>query len=87
MGSQSLEISGSSQATKYRKEKGRNLLAHTSQAINCHPRNVGWIVPSGLSIRVATKQAFATIAQARIAPHATQYTVEVIYERAVSLRT
>jgi putative transposase len=35
-------------------------------------------------IRVATKQPVATIAQIRIVPHATHYTVEVIYERAVA---
>jgi putative transposase len=69
---------------KYRDKQGRNLLIYTEQAISRHPKNAGWIVPSGLSIRVATKHAFETIAQVRIVPHATHYTVEVIYERAIT---
>ena len=68
---------------KYREKQGRNLLTYTTQAISRHPRNAGWIVPSGLAIRVATKHSFQTIAQVRIAPHATHYTVEVIYEQEI----
>jgi putative transposase len=68
---------------KYREKQGRNVLTYTTQAISRHPRNAGWIVPSGLAIRVATKHSFETIAQVRIAPHATHYTVEVIYEQEV----
>ncbi len=68
---------------KYRDKQGRNLLTYTEQAISRHPRNAGWIVPSGLSIRVATKQPIETIAQVRIVPHATHYTVEVIYEQKI----
>jgi len=66
---------------KYLPKQGRNLLTYTMQALSRNPRNAGWIVPSGLPIRVATKQAFETIDQARIVPHATHYTVEVIYEQ------
>jgi putative transposase len=69
---------------KYLDKRGRNLLTYTEQAISRHPKNVGWIVPSGLAIRVATKHAFETIAQVRIVPHTTHYTLEVIYERAVT---
>jgi putative transposase len=68
---------------KYRNKLGRNLLTYTEQAISRHPKNGGWIVPSGLAIRVVTKQSFATIAQVRIVPHATHYTVEVIYEQKI----
>jgi putative transposase len=69
---------------KYRDKQGRNLLIYTEQAVSRHPKNAGWIVPSGLPIRVATKQSFGAIAQVRIVPHATHYTVEVIYERAIT---
>jgi putative transposase len=68
---------------KYRDKQGRNLLIYTEQAISRHPKNAGWIVPSGLPIRVATKLPFDAIAQVRIVPHVTHYTVEVIYECAV----
>ena len=40
---------------KYRDKQGRNLLIYTEQAISRHSKNAGWIVPSGLPIRVATK--------------------------------
>src|SRR5262249_36809603 len=60
-----------------------NLLTFTEQAISRHAKNAGWIVPSGLPIRVATLKMIATIAQVRIVPHATHYTVEVIYEQEV----
>jgi putative transposase len=69
---------------KYLDKRGRNLVTYTEQAISHHPKNAGWIVPSGLAIRVTTQHAFATIAQVRIVPHTTHYTVEVIYERAVT---
>ena len=65
-------------------KQGRNLLTYTTQAISRNPKNAGWIVPSGLPIRVATQHAFETIDQVRIVPHATHYTVEVIYERAIT---
>jgi putative transposase len=70
---------------KYRDKQGRNLLTYTIQVISQHPRNAGWIVPSGLAIRVATKQLRDAIAQVRIVPHATHYTVEVIYEQTINL--
>jgi putative transposase len=66
---------------KYRDKQGRNLLTYTIQAISQHSKNAGWIVPSGLAIRVATKSSFTAIAQVRIVPHATHYTVEVVYEQ------
>ena len=68
----------------YLPKQGRNLVTYTTQAISRNPNNVGWIIPSGLAIRVATKHAFETIDQVRMVPHATHYTVEVIYERAVT---
>src|SRR5262245_12221476 len=69
---------------KYRDKQGRNLLTYTIQAISRHRKNAGWIVPSGLSVRIATKRQFDAVAQARIVPHATHYSVEVIYEQKIN---
>src|SRR5262245_40414051 len=68
---------------KYLAKQGRNLLIYTTQAISRNPKNAGWVAPSGLRIRVATRIPFEQIDQVRIVPHATHYTLEVIYERAV----
>jgi putative transposase len=68
---------------KYRAKQGRNLLIYTTQAISWNPKNAGWVAPSGLGIRVATRIPFEQIDQVRLVPHATQYTLEVIDERAV----
>src|SRR5262249_39613742 len=54
----------------------------TEQAISRAPHNRGYVVPSGLAIRVETRQT--GIDQVRIVPHATHYSVEVIYERPVT---
>jgi putative transposase len=67
---------------KYLDKQGRNLLTYTEQAISRAPKNRGYVVPSGLDIRVETRQT--GIDQVRIVPHATHYTVEVIYERPVT---
>jgi putative transposase len=67
---------------KYLDKQGRNLLVYTAQAISRDPKNTGWVVPSGVPIRVATAHAHADIDQVRLVPKATHYVVEVIYERA-----
>jgi putative transposase len=67
---------------KYLDKQGRNLLTYTEQAISCAPKNRGYVVPSGLDIRVETRQT--AIDQVRIVPHATHYYVEVIYEPPVT---
>jgi putative transposase len=64
---------------KYLDKQGRNLLTYTEQAISRSPKNRGYVVPSGLDIRVETRQT--AIDQVRIVPHASHYTLEVIYER------
>jgi transposase len=66
---------------KYLDKQGRNLLTYTEQAISRAPKNRGYVVASGLDIRVETQQT--TIDQVRIVPHASHYTVEVIYARPV----
>jgi putative transposase len=66
----------------YLDKRGRNLLTYTVQAISRAPQNRGYVVPSGVAIRVQTRQT--AIDQVRIVPHASHYTVEVIYEQAVT---
>jgi putative transposase len=43
---------------------------------------LGIIQPSGLSIRVQTRQT--TVQQVRIVPHGTHYTVEIVYEQPIT---
>jgi hypothetical protein len=66
----------------YLDKRGRNLLTYTEQAISRAPMNRGSVVPSGLPIRVETRQS--AVDQVRIVPHASHYTVEVISERSVT---
>jgi putative transposase len=67
---------------KYLDKRGRNLLTYTEQAISRAPQHRGFVVPSGLDIRVETRRT--AIDQVRIVPHASHYTLEVIYERPVT---
>jgi putative transposase len=67
---------------KYLDKSGRNLLTSTEQAISRAPKHRGYVVPSGLNIRVETRQT--AIDQVRIVPHASHSAVEVIYERLVT---
>jgi len=46
---------------KYLDKQGRNLLVYTAQAISRDPKNAGWIVPSQVPIRVATKLTYDQI--------------------------
>lgn len=64
------------------KQTGRNLLTYTNQAVSRDPKNAGFIVPSQVPIRLPTKLRHDQIDQVRIVPHATHFTVEVVYERA-----
>ncbi len=63
------------------KQKGRNLLVYTDQAISRDPKNAGWVAPSGLDIRVQTRHTHAAIAQVRIVPQSTHYVVEVVFDQ------
>jgi putative transposase len=65
---------------KYKdKQKGRNLLVYTIQAISKRGLERGLIQPSMLPISVHTKQA--NIDQVRIVPRNGFYLIEVIYEQ------
>jgi putative transposase len=64
---------------KYLDKRGRHLLPSTEQAISQAPMNRGSVVPSGLDVRVETRQT--AIDQVRIVPHASHDTLEGIAER------
>ena len=67
---------------RYLDKQGRNLLTYTQQAISRASKHRGYVVPSGLPIRVETHQT--VIDQVRIVPHASHYAVEVIYEQPIT---
>jgi putative transposase len=62
------------------KQKGRNLLVYTTQALGVPALRQGVIAPSMLGITVQTKQA--NVQQVRIVPRPRFYVVEVISEQA-----
>src|ERR687886_68818 len=63
------------------KEKGRNILVYTVQAISSKELKKGWIKPSGTSLMIScNKQA---INEVRIVPRLNYYVVEVIYEQPI----
>jgi putative transposase len=64
---------------KYLDKQGRNLLTYTEQAISKVKIRTGVVDFSGMTIAVKTRHQLP--AQVRIVPHATHYTVEVVYER------
>lgn len=67
---------------KYKdKERGRNLLVYTIQAISALNLKNGWIKPSGTSLMISCRQA--GINQVRIVPQLNYYVVEIIYEKPV----
>ncbi len=61
------------------KLKGRNLLVYEKGAISKRALSRGMIAPSGLGIKIPTKQG--TVKQARIVPRIGFYVVETVYER------
>jgi putative transposase len=64
------------------KQRGRNLLVYTTQALSVPALRDQQICPSGLGIIVQTRQQAQRIQQARIVPRAGYYRLEVIYEQA-----
>ena len=61
------------------KQRGRNLLVHTFQALSAPALRLGAVAPSMLGITVATRQT--NVQQVRIVPQIGFYVVEVIYKR------
>ncbi|MGZ3713796.1 MAG: RNA-guided endonuclease InsQ/TnpB family protein [Ktedonobacterales bacterium] len=66
---------------RYLDKQGRNLLTYTEQAISKVKIRDGIVDFSGMTIEVKTRHALPD--QVRIVPHATHFTVEVVYEREV----
>jgi len=72
------KFNGSPKLPKYKdKQKGRNLLIYTIQAISKPQLKKGIIKLSGLDVLIFTKQK--EVNQVRIVPRKTHYVVEVIY--------
>ena len=68
---------------KYKdKERGRNILIYDMQALSRRALKQGTIVPSGLGIKIPTKQTVKTVDQVRIVPCLDGYVVEVVYHKA-----
>lgn len=66
---------------KYKdKEKGRNLLVYTTQAVSKPGLKKGLIQPSKTNISIPTRVNPLDIAQVRIVPKLNHYVVEVVYE-------
>jgi putative transposase len=63
------------------KTEGRYPLVYTLQALSRPALKQGIIAPSGLELRITTKQS--QIAQVRIVPKGSFYVVEVVYEREI----
>ncbi|HEU4325488.1 MAG TPA: transposase [Roseiflexaceae bacterium] len=64
------------------KTEGRFVLVYTNQAISHRALKQGEIAPSGLELRVTTKQT--RINQVRIVPRGSFYVVEVVYTKDVA---
>jgi len=63
------------------KQRGRNLLVYTLQALSLPALRQGVICPSMLGITVQTRQQCEHVQQVRIVPRTGFYVVEVIYEQ------
>ena len=79
---------GKPKLPKYKdKEKGRNLLVYTTQALSQLGLKKGLIQPSKTEISIPTKIEVSQIAQVRIVPKLDHYVIEVVYNIAVFANT
>jgi len=73
---------GKPKLPKYKdKEKGRNLLVYTIQAISSLELKKGWINPSGTNLMISSHKP--DIKEVRIVPRLNYYVIEVIYEQPI----
>ncbi len=73
---------GKPRLPKYKdKEKGRNLLIYTIQAISSKELKRGWVKPSGTNLMILCNKQ--NINEVRIIPRLNYYVVEIIYEQPV----
>jgi IS605 OrfB family transposase len=81
-------FTGRPKLPKYKdKEKGRNLLVYTVQALGIPALRQGLIKLSGTVIEFPTLVDFEKICQVRIVPKCDCYVIEVIYEKQESTNT
>ena len=74
------KFTGRPKLPKYKdKEKGRNLLVYTTQALSLPGLRNGLIQPSKTKLSVRTKVNTTDIAQVRIVPKLDHYVIEVVY--------
>lgn len=72
---------GKPKLPKYKhKEKGRNVVVYTTQALSKRSLKQGIIHPSKTEIYLKTKAAIDQIKQVRLVPKLNHYVIEVIYE-------
>ncbi|MDJ0716163.1 MAG: transposase [Prochloraceae cyanobacterium] len=80
------KFTGRPKLPKYKdKQKGRNILVYTKQAISKLWLKKGVIAPSKAHIKIPTKIAPESIKEVRIVPNTDCYIVEVIYEQINSI--
>lgn len=73
---------GKPRLPKYKdKEKGRNLLVYTIQAISSKELKKGWVKPSGTNLMISCNKQ--NINEVRIVPRLNYYVVEIIYGQPV----
>lgn len=73
---------GKPRLPKYKdKEKGRNLLVYTIQAISSKELKKGWVKPSGTNLMISCKKQ--NINEVRIIPRLNYYVIEIIYEHPI----
>ncbi|HEY9739992.1 MAG TPA: transposase [Coleofasciculaceae cyanobacterium] len=73
---------GKPKLPKYKdKEKGRNLLVYTVQAISSKELKKGWIKPSGTSLMISCNKQ--EINEVRIVTRLNYYVIEVVYEQPI----
>ncbi len=73
---------GQPRLPKYKdKEKGRNLLVYTIQAISSKELKKGWVKPSGTNLMISCNKQ--NLNEVRIIPRLNYYVVEIIYEQPI----
>ncbi len=79
------KFTGRPKLPKYKdKQKGRNILVYTIQAVSQVWLKKGIVAPSKTNIKIPTKIAPESIKEVRIVPHTDCYIIEVIYEKLIS---
>ncbi|MDJ0716017.1 MAG: transposase [Prochloraceae cyanobacterium] len=79
------KFTGRPKLPKYKdKQKGRNILVYTRQAISKVWLKKGIVAPSKTNIKIPSKIAPESLKEVRIVPNTDCYIIEVIYEKLIS---